>query len=120
MNQLEARYRASVLELLRLIAGEVRDIGADLREKSSWAAPADIRDRRTIPRRRYRVLRAKLTDLETRNLTAAARRVFRTLQEKGEGTIASLAQTTGLNRRTVENATSVLRKAGLLQTIDNR
>jgi len=80
--------------------------------------PPEVKDLRTMPRKLYRLSRTDLTDAELRRLPAAARKVFVALQRSDVGTIKTLAEQTGLNRRTVENATGALRKAGVIEDFD--
>ncbi len=78
-----------------------------------------VEDLRTLPRKLYR-LRADrpVTKDHLRKLPSGARRVYAALQRSDVGTTRSLADLTGLNRRTVENSLGSLRKAGLLEDFD--
>lgn len=79
-----------------------------------------IRDLRTVPKKLYRLSSkaGKITSDELRQLSSGARRVLVALRNENVGTTKTLAEHTGLSRRTVENALSVLRKARLLDTVD--
>jgi hypothetical protein len=85
-------------------------------DSSTPQADAPVLDRRRIPRRTYRSTSAadRLTRAAAAALTAGARRVLVALPAT-DGTTASLAIATGLNRRTVENALLVLRREGLVE-----
>ncbi len=84
--------------------------------------PAELvsEDLRTLPRKLYRLRsdRPTLAKDHLRQLPSGARRVYAALQRSDIGTTKSLAEVTGLNRRTVENALGALRKAGLLEDFD--
>jgi DNA-binding transcriptional ArsR family regulator len=83
-------------------------------------ADSDVTDLRTVPRRLYRLAPAagKITPDQMKKLPSGARRVLAALRRQNAGTTKTLADDTGLNRRTVENALTSLRKAGLLETVD--
>lgn len=78
------------------------------------------RDLRTVPRKLYKIRPdvPPLTGEQLRQLPSGARHVYAALRRSDVGTVKILAQQTGLNRRTVENAISVLRKAGVIIDMD--
>jgi hypothetical protein len=84
--------------------------------------PAEDDDLRTRPRRLYRPAptAASLTADQLRGLPSGARRVLRALRRSKVATTRILSDATGLNRRTVENALSRLRAAGLIETEELR
>jgi hypothetical protein len=88
-------------------------------------APGDdtdpaISDLRRGPKKLYRLKgnKAALTDDQLRALSSGARRVYTALRRMEVGTTKSLADATGFNVRTIENALGTLRKTGVLTTID--
>lgn len=90
-------------------------------EKSSKANGEDTTlDLRTVPKKIYRLKSNKppLTDQQLRQLPSGARRIYAALRRMEIGTTKSLAESVGLNRRTVENSLGALRKAGVLEDLD--
>lgn len=82
------------------------------------AVAAEVKDLRTVPRKLYRLSEHALSKKELERLPSGARRVYAELQRCDVGTIRLLAENTGLNRRTVENAISSLRKVKAILDFD--
>jgi hypothetical protein len=80
----------------------------------------DTLDRRRIPKRMYRLTDAagRLTPADEQRLISGARRVLHALRQAQIGTTRSLAEATGLNKRTVENALLALRREKLVVASD--
>lgn len=84
------------------------------------ASLEEVRDLRRTPRKIYRLSpqAERVTTADLKALPAGARQVFAVLRKQDAGTTATITESSGLNRRTVENSLGALRKAGLLEDID--
>lgn len=80
----------------------------------------EVRDLRRTPRKLYRLSAAaeRVTTADLKKLPSGARHVFAVLRKQEAGTTSTITEASGLNRRTVENSLSSLRRAGLLEDID--
>lgn len=118
----ERRDQPHVSHNLLIVSGAVGRLRAVLNGGMSAPtahvspAPARSTDLRTVPRKLYRLTSA-VTPATLRGLPSAARHVHDALQRLDVGTVRSLADATGLNRRTVENGISALRKIGAIEDV---
>lgn len=105
---------------LLILSGALERLRTVVEHEIDQEPEPEERDLRTVPKKLYRLSSAgkKATPEQLKRLISAARHVFVALQKSEVATTKMLADATGLNRRTVANGITALRKAGFLSVFD--